>query len=241
MNRLTSRCVALSSTLFTFSFPPQSTSDSLSTDCRTKQVPPGVYRGPPTPSSPSSSSSDSDSSSPVASTSRPLPSVNGSSGASPFPRIDQSVSWPSQRSVGAGLQNQGNTCFLNSALQCLIHTAPLVRWLESGAHPLGCTSFFLLFFPPFPLFSSDLSSYAAIKRRREDDAALTRDDNYGDAGDLMKKKNFCMICSMKQCVKVSFSGQKKSYAPTPVTKNLKRASPSSLFSFSFSPSEGGRG
>ncbi|BGP18896.1 hypothetical protein JCM10213_005519 [Rhodosporidiobolus nylandii] len=99
----------------------------------------------PTANGTSSSSLPSNSGSPVASTSK-LPPASSSSSSTPaagsskrvFPLVDQSVSWPKPYSVGAGLQNIGNTCFLNSALQCLLHTPPLVRWLESGAHPTPC-------------------------------------------------------------------------------------------------------
>ncbi|KAI1796180.1 cysteine proteinase [Ganoderma leucocontextum] len=47
------------------------------------------------------------------------------------------TSWPrNSKSVGCGLNNTGNTCFLNSALQCLLHTPPLLHILLK--HPDSC-------------------------------------------------------------------------------------------------------
>uniref|UniRef100_J3MBV8 Ubiquitin carboxyl-terminal hydrolase n=1 Tax=Oryza brachyantha TaxID=4533 RepID=J3MBV8_ORYBR len=40
--------------------------------------------------------------------------------------------------IGAGLQNLGNTCYLNSVLQCLTYTEPFVAYLQSGKHKSSC-------------------------------------------------------------------------------------------------------
>ncbi|XP_031480994.1 ubiquitin carboxyl-terminal hydrolase 23 [Nymphaea colorata] len=40
--------------------------------------------------------------------------------------------------IGAGLANLGNTCYLNSVLQCLTYTEPLAAYLQSGKHKSSC-------------------------------------------------------------------------------------------------------
>lgn len=58
---------------------------------------------------------------------------------------NNAVVGPRLRLYGSGLGNLGNTCFMNSTLQCLAHTEPLQRYFLSGvykndlnrANPLG--------------------------------------------------------------------------------------------------------
>ena len=71
------------------------------------------------------------------------PSVVSSDGI-PSPKIilfnsdKLELSWKKPMRVGSGLTNLGNTCFLNSALQCLTYTPPLANYLMNGDHKQQC-------------------------------------------------------------------------------------------------------
>ena len=60
----------------------------------------------------------------------------GSAGLTPGQKGTLSLKGP--WGVGAGLQNLGNTCYVNAALQCLSHTLPLASWMVSQQHATLC-------------------------------------------------------------------------------------------------------
>ncbi|XP_036920207.1 ubiquitin carboxyl-terminal hydrolase 36 [Sturnira hondurensis] len=55
-----------------------------------------------------------------------------------FPVERLSLKWERVYRVGAGLHNLGNTCFLNSTVQCLTYTPPLANYLLSREHARNC-------------------------------------------------------------------------------------------------------
>ena len=57
-----------------------------------------------------------------------------------MPGHQVALSWRGPWGVGAGLQNLGNTCYVNSALQCLSRRPPWASWMVSQQHATLCLS-----------------------------------------------------------------------------------------------------
>ena len=89
----------------------------------------------------------------------------------------QNLPLPRKLALGTPLANLGNTCYINSVLQCLTHSQDLCRFIEISSHQSHC-----------PI---------AISNR----SIQTQTQAQGQA----QQANFCVLCSLESQVRVSLT------------------------------------
>uniref|UniRef100_A0A672URC5 Ubiquitin carboxyl-terminal hydrolase 36 n=1 Tax=Strigops habroptila TaxID=2489341 RepID=A0A672URC5_STRHB len=115
-----------------------------------------------------------------------------------FPVERLSLKWEKVHRIGAGLRNLGNTCFLNSTVQCLTYTPPLANYLLSKEHSSTCEYFCMMCIMQNHVAQAFANSGNVIKPVMR--AEIARHMRFGQQEDAHEFLRYTIDAMQKSCL-----------------------------------------